>query len=542
MLHTCNHVFPCVQESFTFSLREIQIAKYSPTEVIRLAFMSAMLERFSFQVSGQGPSHRLKSITRFLEEAVKVVPLESIFFAVAYTDDTTSIECAKALSESRFKFPPSESMCDAASIAQIRMETGIHGHVIESYAADAIRQASPHVPTNTGRYKVQTKCTSRNELQLTVFSPSPATYSEAFKQHFQFRRHPHLIPLPSLSFVFNTSHIPRSKKIYSYLGKFFNDIIQDGNKIIRESAHSLDELSNLSIEHIYPISSQRRHSLAIPTFQSPLDILQKGRENLESFIEESQEDNDSSQQHLTNEKMLELVKDIFDKKVMICATLLGAFMEQQIKIPLFKDSQKSTAEFLSSKNDRVAMGVWALFSSTFEELQEMLSSMEGNPLIVEIRDYIAGVLSDDLKKKKSQLGSKYDGKLQFLLCSQRVVTCSSEYISYSLEHQLCSKPKFDKSLSVKELIDKWENIFEGDALAFVAASHRPLIARWLKWAMLIHDLRLSLASYTCVGVTGLVNSGKSQLINKLFGIKVIYNNYRFSFTLQFFACVVVTYA
>ncbi len=515
-----------MQESFKFSLREIQIAKYSPTEVIRLAFMSAMLERFSFQLSERGPSQRLKSITYFLEEAVKVVPLESIFFAVAYTDDTTSIECAKALNESPFKFPPSESMYEAAVIAEVRMKTGIHGAVIESYRAHAIRQALPIVPTNTGRYIVQTECTSPNELQLTVLSPSPATYAEALNQHlqqpFQFHQYfsgQRLFPVPGVNLVVDTTRVPRSKEIDPYLGKYFRNIIEDGSTIIQETA--LDELSNLSIDHIYPVSSQRRHSLVISTFQSPLDILQKGREDLESFIQEIQEDFDSSQ-YLTNEKMLELVKDIFDKKVMICATLLGAFMEQQIKIPLFKDTQKSTAEFLSSKNDRVAMGVWALFSSTFEELQDLLSSMEGNPLIVEIRDYIAGVLSDDLKKKKSQLGSKYDGKLQFLLqaCSQRVVTCSSEYISYSLEHQLCSKPKFDKSLSVKELIDKWGTIFEGDALAFVAASHRPLIARWLKWAMLIHDLRLSLASYTCVGVTGLVNSGKSQLINKLFGINV----------------------
>ena len=481
--------------------------------------MSAMLEQYSNQRSERGPSKRLKSITHFLEEAVKVVPLESIFFAVAYMDDTTSIECAKAVFESRFKFPPSEAMCNAAELAEIRMRTGINGMYIESYIHHAIRQAAPIVPSKAGRYIVETKCLSPFELQLTVISPS---YAEVLKQSVQefalsghiTRRHP--FPLPGISFFIDISNVPRSDICHLHLSKFFGGIIREGT----ESVSSLDELSGLSIEHIYPVSSHRRHSTAVSAFQSPLEILHKARESLESFIEENQEELDSSQ-HFTNERMLELVKDIFDNKVKICATLLGAFMEQQIKIPLLKDSKKSTAEVLSSKSAPVAMGVWALFSSTFQELQDLLSSMGGDPLIVEIRDYIAGVLSDDLKNR-SQFGSKYDGKLQFLLqaCSQRIITCSSEYISYSLEHQLCNKPKFDKTLTVKELIDKWETIFEEDALAFVAASHRPLIARWLKWASLIYDLRSSLASYTCVGVTGLVNSGKSQLINKLFGIKV----------------------
>ena len=57
-------------------------------------------------------------------------------------------------------------------------------------------------------------------------------------------------------------------------------------------------------------------------------------------------------------------------------------------------------------------------------------------------------------------------------------------------------------------------------MSFVALSHRPLIARWLKWALMVHKLREELAKYTAVGVAGLVNSGKSILVNTVFGIKV----------------------
>ena len=488
--------------------------------MIQLAFMSAMLERYSNQPSEQGPSQRLKHVTHFLEEAVKVVPLESIFSAVAYMDDSSAVECAKAIVASKFKFPVSEAICCASQLAEVRMKSGIHGALLEGYIQRVIRQTSHLVPSRKGNYDVQLNyCSTDDVLEVSVLTPGPApfTYAESILQGLV---PPFTLPGITLKIPVDRKSVPQGKR-YPPSAPFFRNIVKEAVDMKTKSPGSVNELSNFSIEHIYPINSQRRHSMTVTTLKSPLDILHEARQSLQAFMEDNNDESDSSQ-HLTNEKMLELVKDIFDNKVGICATLLGAFMEQQIKIPLLKESEKSTADLLSSKSAPVAMGVWALFSSTFQELHDMLALMRGNPLVVEIADYIAGVLSDDLKKKKSRQGSKYDGKLQFLLqaCSKRRITCSSEYVSYSLEHQLCSKPKFNKSISVKELIEKWDKTFKGDALSLVAASHRPLIARWLKWAVLIHDLRLSLASYTCVGVTGLVNSGKSQFIKKLFGIQV----------------------
>lgn len=515
------------QESFTFSLREIQLAKYTPSEVIQLAFMSAMLERYSNQPSERGPSQRLKRVTHFLEEAVKVVPLESIFSAVAYMDDNSAVECAKAIVASKFKFPVSDAICNASQLAEVRMKSGIHGVVLDGYIQSVIRQTSHLVPSRKGKYDVELSYLSTDEvLEVSVLTPAPLSYAESIRHQGEFFSHlqdlvpPFPLPGITVKIPVDGRRVPRSEKRYPSSAPFFHNIVKEGIDMKAKSPSLVNELSNFSIEHIYPINSQRRHSMTVSTLKSPLDILHEARQSLQAFMEDNNDESDSNQ-HLTNEKMLELVKDIFDNKVEICATLLGAFMEQQIKIPLLKESEKSTADLLSSKSAPVAMGVWALFSSTFQELHDMLASMKGH-LVVEIKDYIAGVLSDDLKKKKSRKGSKYDGKLQFLLqaCSRRRITCSSEYVSYSLEHQLCSKPKFDKSMSVKQLIETWDKTFKGDALSLVAASHRPLIARWLKWAVLIHDLRLSLASYTCVGVTGLVNSGKSQLIKKLFGIQV----------------------
>ena len=169
------------------------------------------------------------------------------------------------------------------------------------------------------------------------------------------------------------------------------------------------------------------------------------------------------------------------------------------------------------------MGVWALFSMSYTDLQDMLLSMRalGNALYVDIESYIAGVLDPDSQDDKNTTAAgrkpeekSYAGKLQFLLQGvEQTATCS---ISYSLEYQLCKHLKFDKSLSVNDLIKRWSTIFRNDALSLVAAPYQPLIARWLKWALLVHDLRETLARYTCVGVIGLVNSGKSQLVSTLF--------------------------
>ena len=57
----------------------------------------------------------------------------------------------------------------------------------------------------------------------------------------------------------------------------------------------------------------------------------------------------------------------------VCASLLGAFMEQQIRIPLINDSLKETAAVLSDAAP-VTVGVWALFSQNLRCLQEMLSA------------------------------------------------------------------------------------------------------------------------------------------------------------------------
>ena len=108
---------------------------------------------------------------------------------------------------------------------------------------------------------------------------------------------------------------------------------------------------------------------------------------------------------------------------------------------------------------------------------------------------------------------------------KNTVSCNSDYVSYSLERQLielCKPLNIDETTPLKKLVSNWDEIFKDNVMSLVVPEYRSLIARWLKWALMVHHLREELARYTAVGVVGLVNSGKSLLVSTLFKVKVSY--------------------
>jgi len=104
-------------------------------------------------------------------------------------------------------------------------------------------------------------------------------------------------------------------------------------------------------------------------------------------------------------------------------------------------------------------------------------------------------------------------------------------LSFLLESkivQLC----FERGITHKRLedvIEEWQTLFSGTPLSLIVKSHVPVVARWLKWGLLINNLRQVITERfpPAIGIVGLVNSGKTKLINTLFGINVsiICHNY-----------------
>ena len=466
-------------------------------------------------------SQRLKKIREFLEEAVKVVPFESVLNAIAFAEDKTAIKCAEALIESKVPIPSSVEVLSSMQLGSVRLRTGMHGFGIISLRDGVLKEVSLKARVNHLR-PVSISAPTSKEIQFTMTGSVPgyALGSMTGKGRYADVTSPQTVTHSvNITAATNLEHIPE--------GIFRSDTLADklsaySDQLTRTKVIVEDYLCNMNIECIYPTrSSHVRHSLYSSSLQSPLDVLHNARVQIALHLEELHDDLDVSGEDdkPINERMLDVLKEIDENCLKVCAALLGSFMEQKVVIPLIK-SEMDTANILTEKSSPVAMGAWVLFSLGYPELHAKLSSLRGHPLMVEIADYIYGVLGNKLDTS-SKTTSPYDGKLQFLLQGvSRIVSCSSQYISYSLERQLSANLKFDKSIPVKELVAKWDRIFKGDALSLVAKPYRSLIARWLKWAVLIHDLREALAEYTCVGVFGLMNSGKSQLVSKLFGIQV----------------------
>ena len=214
-----------------------------------------------------------------------------------------------------------------------------------------------------------------------------------------------------------------------------------------------------------------------------------------------------------NQSMVQLANDVGNFSFFL-GIVLDSFMSAQVQIPLSENPQY-TARALESTG--VAVGVWYLIGLSFVDMKEIIQDRK---LFIDVADYLGKYYGvDDLPTKN------YVGKLNFICnaMSQRV-SCSTQYISYSLERQLsklCSECGITSSTSTEEICSKWDEFFKEKILSLIPSPYHPLIARWIQWTLAVYELRETLASYTTIGIIGLMNSGKSTLVNSLFGQKVL---------------------
>jgi hypothetical protein len=596
----------CKKKPFAHSVRQMQLAKLTPSQVIKLAYLSTLLEQ---QQPESNTTKRNFKMICFLDEAVRVVPVESVLDAIAYARHDIAVECAEALKASKLTLQPTTQMIIGLLQALFRAIYGISGEAVEelineNMPDDPERSAPPPfrmhkfymgafgevpgfpVPGGNSTMPGATHppesslfgSDSHHESALASASSSSSTthaqpggsasstYPHAHKAEslgsssvnplytevvtgkasahmslaltpstaLQQRMPPfHPVsleqnPVNANKFLMSVLHIvqptfildPKAypENIYfpdditSFLQSSLEGLIERAQKL----GHSnLEVVGKTHLEEIYPGSTTIRRNMLL---ESPRRVLAQSISKLAHFIQEMHMEENFSKPKKSNGnmQMLKLINDIYNLDVSRCAALLGAFMERCIKIPFLK-SPAVTAKAVSSP---MAVGVWALFSLSREELQKMLESSQNTELVINVKEYMHGVLTDKSPDDREMEEQRYAGKLQFLLQGMhRTVTSSTKYVSYSLEYQLCNNLKFSKDTSVQDLISMWDKIFKDDILCHVAKSHRPLLARWLKWTILVHDLREVLAEYTCISVTGLINSGKSLLVKQLFNLK-----------------------
>ena len=583
----------------------------------------------------------MKMICNFLEEVVKLVPLESIFYALGCGDDDIIEDCCRTLIAFDLphqKFVPSEMLLNGMGLALQRLTTG---RKFREYEFQRPHTFSDRI----GRMLLQTRHLlgyDENEAVggqyywSTMSSQHPVLYSEVVaSQHnpsVEFSRRKPSLPDSNNSSgkcrteakhkkqTTNSQNRPTSLRQTSTpqtrSGVFVKPQSQTRGKRIVKSASSVAEVQKLSthkpprrphktseatsrsddcrlfdhnydfyfrpllvysryypnstqqdsgkstckqkvveyladylpsrtricqnaicsvpISSVYPASTASMSSGVVP----PIVLLSSTRQELEQLAKKAVDEDEKEQGNLEqcssntspskpkiqksettlhNRKMLDMISTI-RKKQKVCSTLLGAFMQAQVRVPLVKKTVRDTAQAIGKT--AIAVGVWALLSMPYFDLNSFLSA-KFSSLIVEVARFIHGTYSGS---NAVEVGDEYAGKLQFLLQGiETTVSCNSRYISYSLEQQLkeeCTRLNIDASMDLKKLIDNWDDIFNNNVLSLVTPQSRELVARWLKWSLMIHDLREELARYTSIGIVGLVNSGKSRLVGSLFNIPV----------------------
>ena len=448
-------------------------------------------------------SKRYKTICKFLDEATRIVPIESICYAIANAPQEIAWKCTEAFISIDVPPLPSIELAAGLDIACWHLAFGSDPAFLDHLQRHFLRVISQMSSSGMPIPPV---------VDVHVTAPI-RSFSEVVQGN---PVRPHQNP-----------HHPLDR---STLLAMMNKLRETASKycVDNSARTTLRVIGGANVRELFATRVDRKGSKLL----SPIDVLKVGRNKLDALKAEELENDtlhefDKSSEEVKkyyNEEMLSTIQNICSDELRICTLLLGGFMEQRIRVPLV-DSPLETAHILQTTEAPPAVGVWALFSLGMIDFEKMCASKKGKAMVVKVEKYIKGIFTKS-SQTSDQHSEFYAGKLQFLLqClkSNETVSCNTNYISYSLETQLadlCSRRDIKPTTRVKTLVSKWDYYFKNNLLYHVLQPFRPLVARWIIWCLNIHRLREELASHTTVGIVGLSNSGKSCLVKTLFRQKV----------------------
>ena len=451
--------------------------------MIELGYLSALLERHCSE-SDNVLSHKFEVIKKFLEDVVKVVPFESIAYAIANGNYQTAMQCSKALTAANVIVPETEIMYNGLSDAVHHLKYGVPTGLLHSLETRACEKYS--------LTQFKSIYVDSGKLVCELLSDSGSIKVQADMKNIQLQ----------------SVNAEVADELQHLWYRVFANKLTSSNQLV----------SKIAIEELYPIHSNTSSGL-----MSPLNILVNGRKKLAELSVSVTPLSPVSQ---SNKEMLSVVNTIRYNQLDMCTSLLGGFMHQGAVVILLSSRKHSQVGVSCvSVYTRTSVGVWALFSLDYDHVQPILTQCQDEQLLVRLFDYVKGIsgISHEPESDDCDI-NPYAAKLQFIVQGMtKTVTCDTQHVSYSLERQLvelCNGLRIDATTPLSEITGKWSVLFKGKTLSLVHYDCRHLIALWLKWALMIHNLREELAKYTAVGVVGLVNSGKSKLVNTLFGIKV----------------------
>jgi len=458
------------QEFVIRDVQEEQFARFSPPELIKLAFFCALLEQTPHNSDKELVSRRYRLVKYFLEEITQVVPIESLHSAIAYSDDKEIVTFCKYLVYVKLaecKIPPSLSMWRNSVLYCLREESIDHQFILDTLDVVemifvSLVQFGNVLSAPTVEYLFKLVCTFGAQMvEQDILSP------EGFCL---------LIKSPSKNLpVMLSNHSSTLRGLCDVSAGFPSAVI-----------------SSVNLHYLLSKCSEI----------APLEILREGRRKLTQSQTQALFSVQENEVHLN-----------------VITSIIVAFMREHVRVSLLENVMslwKLTNLYVRlvpkfTKFCRIFLAADDSNDSNDEEFYKLIKSM-------------ADCVQQKLYENSTLVVESYVTRLQFLVSGVGNAFCLSEPCKeYFLEAELmhnCQQLTITRATPTETIVSKWDKLFKRTALFSVAKSFRPLIARWIRWSLMIHNLRHELAKLTAVGVVGLVNSGKSQLVNKLFQIKV----------------------
>lgn len=490
--------------------------------MIELSFLGALLERHPQNQR----SNRYKEIQKFFERIVEIIPVESAYSCIASMNtDRNARNLCQILNDANIRPELSLTFFINAALGIARLR----GEAIQLDDATTLEDLF-HVFVVTAKKRAKpllwfrhSSSQSLNEARyLKWFGPDISSNC----QNDDMIKYLQKIVDDAIGSSVGTIPAISGENIKKIFEATEPKCAQNSvGRIPAISGKSVTE----SLEAVEPKGAQKSSVKLLPKVKSPKSLLRDGhnqllrlqndaRTKLKNHGSSVQRDTSSTKAH--NAVLLDFINELRSEELHMCIQIIVAFMEEQVRIPISDFS--------------LSVSYWQLLKLGLGIFRRRMSK-DVVAQYISVSKHIRNIADDTGQtvapcETKNVANSKYAGKLQFLLSASlhqnEPLIVDEKFQIYSLESHLYRRfaqsehQKVDESTELKTIENNWNSIFKDVGLAKVVSSHRCLIARWLKFSLLIHKLRHELSCHTTVGVVGLVNSGKSTLVKELFKIEV----------------------
>ena len=451
--------------------------------------MMALLEKSTNRFNCSPPVHTgdlspfFNYFKHFLHEIVSVVPYESILCTVAccYSKRTAEL-CTRMIQKLQVEFQFSLTMYASLFVTAFKYQ--LQNMSTEASMAKYLEQQPFEECAYFMWLKAKYMKGSSSKAAVDSFS------EEIFTDPYIFGSHDILC-----------EEVLHLQKIVQLSLTQVNSL-SEVNAVSGKSATDLYKWSK--------VDTTLKSKLEVRSLKSPISVLVEGREVLHK-------NNSISALHLPKEmfsksrsyeETMEVLNDARGGQFDLCIGVLCGFMYQHVRVPF---TEVNPMTFWKSLRHHIAP-----YSDVFKNNSDFWIS-------------ILKRCQRAITKGSQVVERTYDAKLKFLVTNidpeteAHTTPTSSEYSMYTFEEmlkELCSERGIVKETPVDRMVNAWKTLFEKSPMVDVASTHCALIGRWIKWSLMIHELRLTLEEYITIAIPGLVNSGKTQLIRSLFGLDV----------------------